>query len=83
MSLGLSSHLLPHLQLFENASWQRQYPRNLSNLKTNKNGTEDPAVPPLDVGLKAARLVFAGWQIEIYGHWRRSPFSLRLPTWMA
>lgn len=46
----------------------------------NKNGTEDPAVPPLDVGLKAARLVFAGWQFEIYGHGRRSLFSLRLPT---
>lgn len=83
MSLGLSSHFLPHLQLFENASWQRQYPRNVSNLMTNKNGTEDPAVPPLDDGLKAARLVFAGWQIKIYGHGRRSPFSLRLPTWMA
>lgn len=50
VSLGLSSHFPPHLQVFENASSQRQYPRNLSNFMTNKNGTEDPAVPPLDVG---------------------------------
>jgi len=72
--------LLPHLQVFENTSLQRQYPRSVPNLMTNENGTEDPAVPPLDVGLKAACPVFAGWQFEIYGHGRWSPFSLTLPT---